>query len=115
VPDTQELIDEPSFYERGILQTMMHGERKMAMPTWPVRFDGSQPKLSRLPCSASTLPRCLPIGSASTLSQSRPCVRMASSDGFGAPRPNEMAIADGGPLAIEPNEAGPAQRAPARG
>jgi crotonobetainyl-CoA:carnitine CoA-transferase CaiB-like acyl-CoA transferase len=40
VLDTQELIDEPSFYERGILQTMTHGERKMAMPTWPVRFDG---------------------------------------------------------------------------
>jgi crotonobetainyl-CoA:carnitine CoA-transferase CaiB-like acyl-CoA transferase len=33
VLDTQELIDEPSFYERGILQTMVHGERKMAMPT----------------------------------------------------------------------------------
>src|SRR5580658_5461917 len=40
VLDTQELIDEPSFYERGILQTMTHGERSMAMTTWPVRFDG---------------------------------------------------------------------------
>jgi len=40
VLDTQELVDEPSFYERGMLQTMVHGERKMAMPTWPVRFDG---------------------------------------------------------------------------
>ncbi len=27
VLDTQELVDEPSFYERGILQTMTHGER----------------------------------------------------------------------------------------
>ena len=26
--------------QRGILQTMTHGERKMTMPTWPVRFDG---------------------------------------------------------------------------
>ena len=25
----QELIDEPSFYERGILQQMTHGEREM--------------------------------------------------------------------------------------
>src|SRR6266446_4617451 len=24
----------------GVLQTMTHGERKMTMPTWPVRFDG---------------------------------------------------------------------------
>src|SRR4029077_2602151 len=40
VLDTQELIDEPSFRQRGILQTMTHGERKMTMPTWPVRFDG---------------------------------------------------------------------------
>jgi crotonobetainyl-CoA:carnitine CoA-transferase CaiB-like acyl-CoA transferase len=38
VLDTQELIDEPSFYERGILQRMTHGERNMVMPTWPVRF-----------------------------------------------------------------------------
>jgi hypothetical protein len=36
----------------------------------------------------------------------RLCVRTASSNGFGAPRPNAivvvMAIADGGPLAVEP-------------
>jgi hypothetical protein len=40
VLDTQELVDEPSFRDRGILQTMIHGERTMTMPTWPVRFDG---------------------------------------------------------------------------
>jgi crotonobetainyl-CoA:carnitine CoA-transferase CaiB-like acyl-CoA transferase len=40
VLDTNELVNEPSFYERGILQKMTHGERTMAMPTWPVRFDG---------------------------------------------------------------------------
>ena len=40
VLDTMELTNEPSFRERGILQTMTHGERKMTMPTWPVRFDG---------------------------------------------------------------------------
>jgi len=34
------LTNESSFRERGILQTMTHGERKMVMPTWPVRFDG---------------------------------------------------------------------------
>jgi crotonobetainyl-CoA:carnitine CoA-transferase CaiB-like acyl-CoA transferase len=49
VLDTQELIDEPSFYERGILQQMRHGERKMVMPTWPVRFDGVPTKVEPAP------------------------------------------------------------------
>ncbi len=49
VLDTQELIDEPSFYERGILQKMTHGERKMVMPTWPVRFDGVPTKVESAP------------------------------------------------------------------
>ena len=49
VLDTKELIDEPSFYERGILQTMTHGERKMAMPTWPVRFDGVPTEVKSAP------------------------------------------------------------------
>ena len=49
VLDTQELIDEPSFYERGILQTMTHGERKMVMPTWPVRFNGVPTKVKSAP------------------------------------------------------------------
>ena len=38
--DSMELTNEPSFYERGILQTMQHGDWKMPMTTWPVRFDG---------------------------------------------------------------------------
>ena len=49
VLDTQELIDEPSFYERGILQEMTHGERRMVMPTWPVRFDGVPTKVESAP------------------------------------------------------------------
>ncbi len=40
VLDSMELTNEPSFRARGILQTMTHGDRKMTMPTWPVRFDG---------------------------------------------------------------------------
>jgi crotonobetainyl-CoA:carnitine CoA-transferase CaiB-like acyl-CoA transferase len=35
------LTNEPTFYERGILQTMQHGDWKMTMTTWPVRFDGA--------------------------------------------------------------------------
>jgi crotonobetainyl-CoA:carnitine CoA-transferase CaiB-like acyl-CoA transferase len=40
VLDSMELVNEPSFRQRGILQTMTHGERRMVMPTWPVRVDG---------------------------------------------------------------------------
>ena len=40
VLDSMELTNEPTFWQRGILQKMKHGERTMAMPTWPVRFDG---------------------------------------------------------------------------
>jgi crotonobetainyl-CoA:carnitine CoA-transferase CaiB-like acyl-CoA transferase len=49
VLDTNELVNEPSFYERGILQLMTHGERKMAMPTWPVRFNGVPAKVEAAP------------------------------------------------------------------
>jgi crotonobetainyl-CoA:carnitine CoA-transferase CaiB-like acyl-CoA transferase len=48
--DTLELMNDPSFAERGIMQTVDHpttGEVKM--PAWPVRFDGSPPKLSPSP------------------------------------------------------------------
>src|SRR6202035_3899739 len=40
VLEPMELTNEPSFRQRGILQTMTHGERTMMMPNWPVRFDG---------------------------------------------------------------------------
>src|SRR5262249_38702111 len=56
VLDTQELIDEPSFYERGILQQMTHGERNMVMPTWPVRFDGVPAKGEPAPLGGEHTP-----------------------------------------------------------
>src|SRR6201981_961365 len=49
VLDTQELIDEPSFYERGILQQMTHGERRMGVSTWPGRFDCVPTKVEPAP------------------------------------------------------------------
>ena len=49
VLDTNELVNEQTFYERGILQHMTHGERKMAMPTWPVRFDGVPTEVKSAP------------------------------------------------------------------
>jgi formyl-CoA transferase len=47
--DAMELTNEPSFYERGILQTMQHGDWKMTMTTWPVRFDGAPAPIKPAP------------------------------------------------------------------
>ena len=64
VLDTMELMNEPSFTERGILQTAQHPTGPFKMPSWPVRFDGRRRNSSRLRCSGSTRPRCLANGSA---------------------------------------------------
>ena len=48
--DTQELMSEPSFAERGIMQTIDHPTTgKVKMPSWPVRFDGAPAKLKPSP------------------------------------------------------------------
>ncbi|MBI3513587.1 MAG: CoA transferase [Proteobacteria bacterium] len=49
VNDSMDLVNEPSFRERGILQTQKHGEHTMTMPTWPVRFDGVPAKVTAAP------------------------------------------------------------------
>ena len=49
VLDTMELMNEPSFTERGILQTAQHPTGPFKMPSWPVRFDGAPPKLEPAP------------------------------------------------------------------
>lgn len=41
VLDTGDLLAEPSFAERGIIQTMQHPNAKFRMPAFPVRFDGA--------------------------------------------------------------------------
>ena len=41
VLDTGDLLAEPSFETRGILQTMQHPSGPLKMPTFPVRFDGA--------------------------------------------------------------------------
>ena len=41
VLDTGDLLVEPSFAERGIIQTMQHPNGELRMPTFPVRFDGA--------------------------------------------------------------------------
>ena len=41
VLDTGDLLAEPSFEARGIIQTMQHPNGKLRMPAFPVRFDGA--------------------------------------------------------------------------
>jgi crotonobetainyl-CoA:carnitine CoA-transferase CaiB-like acyl-CoA transferase len=50
VLDTGELIDDPTFEQRGIMQTIQHptvGPYKM--PAWPVRFGGKTPQVKPAP------------------------------------------------------------------
>ncbi len=49
VLDTMELMNEPSFTERGILQVAEHPTGPFKMPSLPVRFDGRTPKLEPAP------------------------------------------------------------------
>jgi crotonobetainyl-CoA:carnitine CoA-transferase CaiB-like acyl-CoA transferase len=49
VLDTGDLLAEPTFESRGIIQTMDHPNGTMRRPTFPVRFDGAPPKLGRSP------------------------------------------------------------------
>src|SRR4029450_7017205 len=48
--DTLELLNDPSFEERAIMQTVDHPTTgKVKVPSWPVRFDGAPPKVSPSP------------------------------------------------------------------
>jgi len=50
VLDTQELLNEPSFAARGIMQTVQHpGIGPYKMTTWPARFSGKPPTLRPAP------------------------------------------------------------------
>ena len=49
VLDTGDLLGEPSFETRGIMQTMQHPRGPMKMPTFPVRFDGAPPRVTPAP------------------------------------------------------------------
>ena len=50
VLDTMELQNDPSFEERGIMQTMQHPVHGgFKMPAWPVRVNGAPPKVKASP------------------------------------------------------------------
>jgi formyl-CoA transferase len=64
--DTMELQNEPSFEERGIMQTVHHHNGDYKMATWPVRVDGKTARLKGSPAlgadSAEVLHNWLGIG-----------------------------------------------------
>jgi crotonobetainyl-CoA:carnitine CoA-transferase CaiB-like acyl-CoA transferase len=47
--DTGDLLGEPSFETRGVIQTMDHPNGAMRRPTFPVRFDGKPPEIKPSP------------------------------------------------------------------
>ena len=49
VMDTGDLLAEPTFESRGIIQTQRHPNGELRMPTFPVRFDGKPPKIQPSP------------------------------------------------------------------
>jgi formyl-CoA transferase len=49
VMDTGDLLAEPTFAERGIIQTQHHPNGDFRMPTFPVRFDGKPPAIAPAP------------------------------------------------------------------
>src|SRR5215471_8900178 len=49
VLDTGDLLAEPSFEARGIIQTMQHPNGTLRMPAFPVRFDGAPAPVKSAP------------------------------------------------------------------
>jgi len=47
--DTMELLNEPSFEERGLMQIVHHRQGDYKMATWPVRIDGKTVRLKPSP------------------------------------------------------------------
>lgn len=67
VLDTMELHEDPSFEQRGIMQTIQHPKvGAYKMPAWPVRFEGKPPPISPAPLlgqhSADVLGEWLGLG-----------------------------------------------------
>jgi formyl-CoA transferase len=66
--DTMELQNEPSFEERGLMQTVKHHNGDYKMATWPVRIDGKTVQLKGSPAlgqdTAEVLEHWLGISSA---------------------------------------------------
>jgi formyl-CoA transferase len=47
--DTMELINEPTFAERGFIQNVTHHNGEYRMASWPVRVDGKTARIKGSP------------------------------------------------------------------
>jgi formyl-CoA transferase len=63
VLDTGDLLGEPTFEKRGIIQTMRHPKGDLRMPAFPVRFDAPRRRSSRRRSWANTQTKSLANGS----------------------------------------------------
>ena len=80
VLDTMELINDPTFEQRGIMQTIEHPTAgPFRMPAWPVRFDGRPPPVKPSPLLGEHTKKCLATGSALTPTRSSNSAKTASS------------------------------------
>ena len=60
VLDTGELLADPSFEQRGIMQVIQHPKAgPYKMPAWPVRFSGSPPPVNSAPLLGEHNPEVL--------------------------------------------------------
>jgi formyl-CoA transferase len=57
--DTMELQNEPSFVERGFLQTVKHHNGEYKQATWPVRVDGKMVRIKGSPALGGDTPAVL--------------------------------------------------------
>jgi formyl-CoA transferase len=75
VLDTGDLLADPSFEKRGIIQTMQHPNEELRMPAFPVRFDGAPPPVKPAPLLGEYTAEYSVSGSVSALRTSSGCAR----------------------------------------
>jgi len=75
VLDTGDLLADPSFEKRGIIQTMQHPNGGLRMPAFPVRFDGAPPPVKPAPLLGEHTAEYSVSGSVSALRTSSGCAR----------------------------------------
>ena len=80
VLDTGDLLGEPSFATRGIIQTMQHPNGEFRMPAFPVRFDGAPAPVEPAPLLGEHNARFSANGSAWAPAISRDCAATGSSE-----------------------------------
>jgi len=72
-----ELLNEPTFEERGLMQTVKHHSGEYKMASWPVRIDGKTVRLKGSPALGQDTTEVLGIGSVSAPPISTLCAATA--------------------------------------